>query len=81
MQKIAKIVVVSQHYPPDQSTTAAIMAAIAGHLASQTPVLVLSGTPEEIDAGFKTIFIDFLAHVLTRFGEANQHATETSTLG
>jgi colanic acid biosynthesis glycosyl transferase WcaI len=45
MQKIAKIVVVSQHYPPDQSTTAAIMAAIAGHLASQTPALVLSGTP------------------------------------
>ncbi len=43
--------------------------------------LVLLGTPEEIDAGFKTIFVDFLAHVLTRFGEANQHASETSTLG
>ena len=41
----AKIVVVSQHYPPDQSTTAAIMAAIAGHLAGQAPVLVVSGTP------------------------------------
>jgi glycosyltransferase involved in cell wall biosynthesis len=41
----AKIVVVSQHYPPDQSTTAAIMAAIAGHLAAQAPVLVVSGTP------------------------------------
>ena len=43
--KPAKIVVVSQHYPPDQSTTAAIMAAIANHLAAQAPVLVLSGTP------------------------------------
>jgi colanic acid biosynthesis glycosyl transferase WcaI len=45
MQKSAKIVVVSQHYPPDQSTTAAIMAAIAVHLAAQAPALVLSGTP------------------------------------
>jgi glycosyltransferase involved in cell wall biosynthesis len=42
MQKIA---VVSQHYPPDHSTTAAIMFAIADHLASEAPVLVLSGTP------------------------------------
>jgi glycosyltransferase involved in cell wall biosynthesis len=45
MQKIAKIVVVSQHYPPDPSTTAAIMSAIADHLASLAPVLVLSGSP------------------------------------
>jgi colanic acid biosynthesis glycosyl transferase WcaI len=45
LQNTAKIVVVSQHYPPDQSTTAAIMAAIAGHLAAQSPVLVVSGTP------------------------------------
>lgn len=46
MQQTAKIVVVSQHYPPDHSTTAAIMAAIAGHLASgEAPVLVVSGTP------------------------------------
>jgi glycosyltransferase involved in cell wall biosynthesis len=45
MQKIAKIVVVSQHYPPDPSTTAAIMSAIADHLASQASVLVLSGSP------------------------------------
>ena len=33
MQQAAKIVVVSQHYPPDPSTTAAIMAEIADHLA------------------------------------------------
>jgi colanic acid biosynthesis glycosyl transferase WcaI len=45
MQQNAKIVVVSQHYPPDHSTTAAIMAAIAGHLASEAPVMVVSGTP------------------------------------
>jgi colanic acid biosynthesis glycosyl transferase WcaI len=45
MQQTAKIVVVSQHYPPDHSTTAAIMASIAGHLASEAPLLVLSGMP------------------------------------
>ena len=45
IQTAAKIVVVSQHYPPDQSTTAAIMAVIAGHLVAQAPVLVVSGTP------------------------------------
>ena len=43
MQPTAKIVVATQHYPPDASTTAAIMAAIAGHLATEMPVLVLSG--------------------------------------
>jgi len=45
MQQTAKIVVVSQHYPPDHSTTAAIMAVIADHLASEAPLLVLSGMP------------------------------------
>jgi glycosyltransferase involved in cell wall biosynthesis len=43
MQKPGKIVIASQHYPPDQSTTAAIMSAISGHLARDAPVLVLSG--------------------------------------
>ncbi len=56
MQQTAKIVVVSQHYPPDHSTTAAIMAAIAGHLASEAPVTVVSGmpgsaSPESIKSG------------------------------
>jgi glycosyltransferase involved in cell wall biosynthesis len=51
MRKIAKIVIVSQHYPPDGSTTAAIMAAIAGHLVAVAPVTVLSGMPgSAIDA-------------------------------
>jgi glycosyltransferase involved in cell wall biosynthesis len=43
-----KVVIVSQHYPPDRSTTAAIMAAIGDRLASDTPSLVLSGTPGSI---------------------------------
>src|SRR6266481_4093421 len=43
-QKLGKVVIVSQHYPPDRSTTAAIMSAIANHLAVEVPVLVLSGT-------------------------------------
>lgn len=42
--------------------------------------LVLSGTPEEIEAGFKLVFNEFLEHVLTRFGEGHQSATEPSTL-
>jgi colanic acid biosynthesis glycosyl transferase WcaI len=45
MQQTAKIVVASQHYPPDASTTASIMAAIANHVAAEMPVLVLSGMP------------------------------------
>ncbi|MGH6711504.1 MAG: glycosyltransferase family 4 protein [Bradyrhizobium sp.] len=45
MQKSGKVVVVSQHYPPDHSTTAAIMAAIANRVASEAEVLVLSGMP------------------------------------
>jgi colanic acid biosynthesis glycosyl transferase WcaI len=44
MQKSGKVVVVSQHYPPDSSTTAAIMAAIGERVAREAEVLVLSGT-------------------------------------
>ena len=44
MQKPSKVVVVSQHYPPDPSTTAAIMAAIGERVAREAEVLVLSGT-------------------------------------
>jgi colanic acid biosynthesis glycosyl transferase WcaI len=47
----AKIVVVSQHYPPDPSTTAAIMAVIAGHLAAEAKVVVISGTPGSATRG------------------------------
>lgn len=45
MEKVGKVVVVSQHYPPDRSTTAAIMSVIAEYLATEAPVLVLSGSP------------------------------------
>jgi glycosyltransferase involved in cell wall biosynthesis len=40
-----KLVIVSQHYPPDRSTTAAIMRQIAEHLAGELEVVVLSGWP------------------------------------
>ena len=43
MRKPGKVVFVSQHYPPDPSTTAAIMSEIAEHLAAEGPVVVLSG--------------------------------------
>jgi colanic acid biosynthesis glycosyl transferase WcaI len=51
MQIKRKIVVVSQHYPPDRSTTAAILFAIAEHLAIVAPVLVLSGTSGSASLG------------------------------
>jgi colanic acid biosynthesis glycosyl transferase WcaI len=44
MRKPGKLVIVSQHYPPDSSTTATIMSEIAEHLALEVPVLILSGT-------------------------------------
>lgn len=39
-----KVIVVSQHYRPDRSTTAALLSALAEHLAQEFPVLILSGT-------------------------------------
>jgi colanic acid biosynthesis glycosyl transferase WcaI len=45
MRKPGKVVIASQHYPPDSSTTADIISKIAWHLAAESPVLVLSGTP------------------------------------
>jgi len=50
MQPQGKIVVASQHYPPDPSTTAAIMAEIACRLASEHEVVVLSGSPGALPA-------------------------------
>jgi glycosyltransferase involved in cell wall biosynthesis len=38
-----RVIIVSQHYPPDRSTTAAIMAEIAEYLALERQVVVLSG--------------------------------------
>jgi glycosyltransferase involved in cell wall biosynthesis len=39
-----RVVVVSEYYAPDPSTTSEILTTIAVHLAKETPVLVLSGT-------------------------------------
>ncbi len=50
MQSQGKIVVASQHYPPDPSTTAAIMAEIACRVAVDHEVIVLSGSPGELPA-------------------------------
>ncbi|MET4390461.1 colanic acid biosynthesis glycosyl transferase WcaI [Bradyrhizobium sp. F1.4.3] len=50
MQSQGKIVVASQHYPPDPSTTAAIMAEIACRLAADHEVVVLSGSPGALPA-------------------------------
>jgi len=50
MQSSAKVVVASQHYPPDPGTTAAIMAEIACGLAWGRDVVVLSGTPGALPA-------------------------------
>lgn len=50
MQPSGKIVVASQHYPPDTSTTAAIMAEIACRLAAGHDVVVLSGWPGALPA-------------------------------
>ncbi|OKO90151.1 glycosyl transferase [Bradyrhizobium sp. NAS80.1] len=50
MQSQGKIVVASQHYPPDPSTTAAIMAEIACRLAESHEVVVLSGSPGALPA-------------------------------
>jgi colanic acid biosynthesis glycosyl transferase WcaI len=45
MQKPRKILIASQHYVPDSSTTAVYMAAIAQGLAIDNQVIVLSGSP------------------------------------
>jgi len=44
MRKLGKIVIVSQHYAPDPSTTATYLTAIAEGLATGYQVLVISGT-------------------------------------
>ena len=44
MQRANRIVVVSQHYVPDPTSTALFMSSIAEHLAADFPVVVFSGT-------------------------------------
>src|SRR6266545_3120519 len=58
MQKSGKVVVVSQHYPPDPSTTAAIMAAISERVGQEAEVLVLSGTAGSAAAAGKPAVVE-----------------------
>jgi colanic acid biosynthesis glycosyl transferase WcaI len=44
MRRPGKIVIVSQHFAPDPTTTAAYLTAIAGGLSADREVLVISGT-------------------------------------
>jgi putative colanic acid biosynthesis glycosyltransferase WcaI len=46
MKKSGKILVVTQHYPPDPTTTAVYLGAIAQALATDNQVLVLSASPQ-----------------------------------
>jgi colanic acid biosynthesis glycosyl transferase WcaI len=48
MQKLRKILIASQYYVPDPSTTGVYMAAIAEGLAVDTQVVVLSGSPNSM---------------------------------
>lgn len=50
MQKPGKVLVATQHYPPDSSTTAVYIAAIAEGLAIGNKVVVLSGSPGSASA-------------------------------
>ncbi len=45
MRELGKILVVSQHYPPDPTTTATYIGDIARALAADRRVMVLSGSP------------------------------------
>src|ERR1700676_2602058 len=45
MQNPGKVLVATQHYPPDSSTTAVYIGAIACGLADDNQVVVLSGSP------------------------------------
>jgi glycosyltransferase involved in cell wall biosynthesis len=80
-QDTAKIVVVSQHYPPDQSTTAAIMSAIAGHLVAHAPVLVLSGTPgsasHETTVSDQPVVVDIKNRIPAKAALIRRAAAET----
>jgi glycosyltransferase involved in cell wall biosynthesis len=51
MQKSGKVLVVTQHYPPDSSTTAVYLAAIAEGLADNDKVVVLSGSSNSAAQG------------------------------
>ena len=51
MRELGKILVVSQHYPPDTTTTATYIGDIARALAADRRVVVLSGSPQSATSG------------------------------
>ena len=51
MREFGKILVVSQHYPPDPTTTATYIGEIARALAADRRVVVLSGSPRSATSG------------------------------
>ncbi len=51
MREFGKILVVSQHYPPDPTTTATYIGDIARALAADRRVVVLSGSPNSDSGG------------------------------
>ena len=51
MRELGKILVVSQHYPPDPTTTATYIGEIARALATERRVVVLSGSPSSATSG------------------------------
>jgi colanic acid biosynthesis glycosyl transferase WcaI len=51
MRKLGKILVVSQHYPPDATTTATYLGDIVRALAADSRVVVLSGSPHSASSG------------------------------
>ncbi len=51
MRELGKILVVSQHYPPDPTTTATYIGEIARALAADRRVVVLSGSPRSATSG------------------------------
>ena len=76
----AKVVIVSQHYPPDPSTTAAIMSEIARHLAAKYQVLVCSGTAGSATSGAaasdQLAVVEIRSHMATKTALVRRAASE-----
>src|SRR5215472_16689078 len=62
MREPGKILVVSQHYPPDTTTTATYVGRIAQALAAHRHVVVLSGSPQSAsDNSANPVVIEIIA--------------------
>jgi len=62
MREPGKILVVSQHYPPDTTTTATYVGGIAQALAADRHVVVLSGSPQSAsDNSANPVVIEIIA--------------------